>query len=232
MSSPKLLKYHKPFLWLLIVLPPVIIILIQQLSKINYIISSIYKIVFLVPLFYRIFIYKRSLKESIKEGLNFDKFKTNLKNNLLVILVLGLVFFGTFFLLKSQLDFSRIAEQLGEKVAVNAQNIVFIGLYVIFINSFLEEYFWGGFMYKELRKVSTRLSASVLTGIGFALHHLMIIYSFLEWYFVGIMFLGLVGFGMFMNHTLEKKELFSCWFIHAAMDVIMISIGLIIFGIV
>ena len=60
----------------------------------------------------------------------------------------------------------------------------------------------------------------------------MIIYSFLEWYFVGIMFLGLVGFGMFMNHTLEKKELFSCWFIHAAMDVIMISIGLIIFGIV
>lgn len=219
------MDFKKLSLIFLILLPPIIILTLRQFFEMSYLISSLYKLIFISPIIYRVFIYKKSFKSSLMWGFHKNIFKKYFINNLLVALGLGIIFLGGFFILRGYLDFSLVIEQLNVLIGVDKSNIILIGLYIIFINSLIEEFFWRGFIFKELKM-------NIFTAICFALYHLVFIYSWFSLVYIIIMFVGLTVFALIMNYTLQKKDLFSCWFIHALMDLVMIFIGLIIFGII
>ncbi len=215
------MNYKKWLLVLLIIVPPVLIVLSRQFGEMNYFLSSIYKLVFFVPIVYRIFFYKSSFKKSITEGFKWNQFKRNFLPTLGLSVLFGAIFLSAFLIFKDYLDFSSMISNLDSLVGVNKSNILYIGAYVILLNSVLEEYFWRGFMFKELKGITGYL----LTGFGFALHHVMLIYAWFSWPYILVMTLGLAGFGMVMNKIYEKYGLFSCWFIHLVQDIVMIGIG-------
>ena len=218
------MNYKKLLLILLLVFPPVLIVLSRQFGEMNYLLSSVYKLVFFLPIIYRMFFYKRSFRKSVTEGFNWKQFKKNLLPTFGLSVLFGSAFLSVFLIFKGYLNFESMISNLDSLVGVNKSNLLYIGAYVIVLNSVLEEYFWRGFMFKELKSLG-KLTSYVLTGFGFALHHVMLIYAWFSLPYIVVMTLSLAGFGMVMNWVYERYGLFSCWFIHAVQDVVMIGIG-------
>ena len=68
------------------------------------------------------------------------------KGGILLSLVLGIsvfiVILGAYFALRSFIDFSGIRASLTDGIGVTAENFLFVALYISFINSLLEEFFF------------------------------------------------------------------------------------------
>lgn len=228
------MKRHLRLLLLLLLLlfPLVLILLVRELSKPDYLISSFYKLIFLSPLFVRLFLDKKRFRESLFEGFSSEIFK----KNILIVSGIGMglaaVYLTTYLLLGQSLRMEAIVSQLNQLASINRTNIFFIGLYLILFNSILEEFFWRGFLFKELRELIGPWTAHALTAIGFSLHHIVFFFYWFDLPFLMLATLGLIAFALVMNLVFERYDLFSCWFIHAFADIIQVFIAFRIFGII
>ena len=225
-------KTKTTILILLIILPVLIIFLIRQFLQPNYIISSLYKIIFLAPIIYHIFIYKKTLKQAISENFSFKRFKKNLMSIVIIGFIFALIYLLAFLFFKNYLELETIVTGLGQLASININNIILIGLYIIIFNSLLEEFFWRGLIFKELGKLMKPYKVHTLTGIGFSLHHMVFYYNWFGLALLALVTLGLIFYSISLNFVFRKyKDLFACWLVHASVDIIQIYIALNIFGI-
>ncbi len=143
---------------------------------------------------------------------------------------LALIYFLAFLAFKDFISLGEITSGLKDSISLNTTNLIFIGAYIIFINSLLEEYFWRGFVFKKLFSSIKPLQAYLFSGIAFSFHHVMFYYNWFSPLFFILVTLGLVFYAMIMNFIFQKyKDLFSCWFIHIFADIAQIGIGFFIF---
>jgi uncharacterized protein len=218
---------------LLLLLPPIIIFLVRNFLPSNYILSSLYKVIFIFPLFYRLFIYKKSLKDSVLEGFNLKSFNKNFWRVFVIGIILSGVYLFVYIVFRGHLDLEFIRESLNKLASVNTLNIFFIGAYIIFFNSFLEEFFWRGFLFRESRELMNPVLAYLITGIAFSFHHIIFYYNWFSLTFLLLVTLGLIGFSVIVSFIFEKyNDLYSCWLIHGMVDTIQIIIALNIFEII
>lgn len=215
---------------LLMLAPPMIFFGMDYFFELNYLSSSLYKVVFLFPLIYRLWIEKASIKDAFNQGFSFASFKKNFFKSLFLGLILASIYLVTFFTLSQFIDFQSIVQGLKSKADIDVSNILFIGLYIILINSLLEEFFWRGFLFDEMSKIMRPWLASGFTGVAFAFHHLMFYYA---WFTTPVFLLvsaGLAGFAIIINMVFSRyQDLFSCWFIHMFADIAQIYIALRVF---
>jgi uncharacterized protein len=198
----------------------------------NYLSSSIYKIIFLFPIFYRYFFLKKPFKDIIKEDFHFKTFKKNFFKVFILSFFLAFVYISVYSVFKSSLNLADIAEKLNSVADINSTNIIFIGLYIIFLNSILEEFFWRGFIFKELNKAN-RLMSYLLTGIAFSFHHIIFYYSWFTIPITIIATLGLIAYSLFACYVFERyKDLYLCWMMHMFVDIVQVYIALKIFGLI
>lgn len=218
---------------LLLLLPVFIIVLVRQSSQANYLFSSSYKIIFLFPLFSRFIIDKKIFKESLFEGFSFEVFKKNVAVVLCMGIGLAAVYLMGYFFLKQSLKIGVMVAQLNQSASINAKNIIFIGLYIIVFNSLLEEFFWRGFMFKELKELIGPWMAHAFTGIAFSFHHIMFYFNWFGYTLLILVTAGLIIFTILMNFIFQRyQDLFSCWLIHGMVDTVQVFIALRIFGII
>ncbi|MFO7710812.1 MAG: CPBP family intramembrane glutamic endopeptidase [Candidatus Woesearchaeota archaeon] len=222
----------KKTLILLLVLPLLIIFISRIFFPSTYLFSSIYKIIFLFPIAYRLFSGK-SVKEAISKHFSIKTLRKNVVQVTGIGLILSGIYIGAFYVAKGLIDMGEIVSRLQETISADATSMIFIGLYIIVLNSLLEEFFWRGFLFDEFRKRFPYWISHLATGIGFSLHHVIFYYN---WFsipvFLAVTF-GLVGYAIIMNLVFERyKDLFSCWVIHAFADVAQIYIAFTVFGII
>ncbi len=218
-------------LFTLMILPPFIILLSRYLFNANYLFSSIYKLIFLFPIIYAVYIERKTLKKSLTENFSFNTFKKNILLLTLIGITLAGIYLISFFIFQNYIDLQSIVSKLQETASINTTNIIFIGLYIIILNSLLEEYFWRGFLFNKLNKINP-IIAYITTGIAFSFHHVMFYYNWFNITFFIIVTLGLTVYAIIMNYIFYKtKDLFSCWYVHIFADIVQIFIGLKIFGI-
>lgn len=215
-------------------LPAGVLFLIQYFFEATYLTSSFYKIIFLLPIVYRVFFYRKTWKQAITHDFSFVKFKKSIMHALGWGLLFSAIYASAFFLFKDILPMQEIIAQLNNAAAITAANIIWIGLYIIVINSVLEEFFWRGFFFNEVHNLCGWFLGYVITGIGFTLYHVVYFYQwFLEGWLFALAVIGLFGYSLFMCMIFQKyRDLFTCWVIHAFVDVVQISIALMIFGII
>src|SRR3989338_10118390 len=214
-------------------LPAAILFVIQHFFAATYLTSSFYKIIFLLPIVYRVFFYNKSWKTAITHDFSFVKFKKSITHALGWGLLFSAMYAGAFLLFKDFLPIDEIVAQLNNAAAITTANIVWIGLYIIFINSLLEEFFWLGFFFDEVHTLCGWFVGYILTGIGFTLYHVVYFY---QWFSYPALFalacIGLFCYSLFMCMIFQKYcDLFTCWIIHALVDVVQIGIALYLFGI-
>ena len=152
-------------------------------------------------------------------------------------LALGLgvfaVILGAYLLLRGRIDFSGIAAQLSGSVGVNRENFLLVALYISFVNSLLEEFFFRGYAFAALARVAPRAVAYGFSALLFALYHVGMT---ARWFHPAIFLLSMLGLaagGCIFNWLNEKSgSLYPSWLVHMCANFAINTVGLIMFGIV
>ncbi|OZU90189.1 hypothetical protein CIL03_03335 [Virgibacillus indicus] len=202
-----------------------ILAFIEHGLEINYVIKTAAKICLF---FITIWIYIKIFKDfRFRDVLLIHKME---KKDWIRLAVLGLSSAGivliAYLALQPFFDAAVIKEDLTNRLGINATGFVFVGLYISLGNSFLEEYFFRGFIFYNLPKKLGYIYSPVL----FASYHIPMIMLWFSPVLILVCFIGLWIIGLVFHMVNEKnKTIWSSWIIHIFADIMIIAIGLTIF---
>ena len=203
--------------------------------KFPYLIKSCVKIILFaaVPIGYSLLNKKENKGAQIEI---FSLFRPA-KKIFLLALAFGVAVFGVilgaYFLLSPVIDFSGITQSLTSGAGVGKYNFLFVSIYISFVNSFLEEFFFRGFSFLLLKKESTRSVAYIFSSACFAFYHAGMTSG---WFNIGVYLISVVGLfvgGCIFNYLDEKsKSLYPSYLVHMFANFAINLIGFIMFGII
>ena len=205
----------------------IIMALVDAVIRPGYLLKSVIKIaLFLaVPLIYSVFDKTCNLKSLFKPD----------KKGFLLALGLGAgvyaIVLGAFLIFRNVFDFSALTSSLTAETGVNKSNFIFVAAYISFANSLLEEFFFRGFSFLTLKKVSNRSLAYVFSALMFAVYHIAMM---IGWFSLPVVLLALVGLfagGIIFNFMNEKfGNIYLSWLIHMFANFATNTIGFILFA--
>lgn len=203
---------------------------IERLLVPSYFIKSVIKlVVFFLPIFlYTKMFGIRSIRNQFT-NLKFSKLKLIFIFAICVYLFIILLFF----ILKDYIDLDVIRSNLLAKENITATNFVYVSLYISFVNSFLEELFFRGFMFLSLAKSGSRRFAYSISSLAFSLYHVAIISAWFNiWIFI-LIIVGLMFVGYIFNYITEKLDSFlASWVVHIFANLAINTIGFMMLGII
>ncbi len=212
-----------------IVLVCCFIMALIDIIRVQYFIKSIYKILlFLIfPIIYSIFDKNAKLRLLLKPN------KKGLKIAILSGISVFIIIFGAYLLFGRFFNFSNITPALTKNIGVNKNNFLWIAIYISFINSLLEEFFFRGFSFFTLKENSSRRFAYIFSSLVFAIYHVAIM---IGWFDIILFVLNLTALfigGLIFNYFNEKYEnIYISWLIHMFANFATNCIGFVLFDII
>lgn len=210
----------------------ILLYFVEQVLIVSYVIKTSIKIMFfiLIPYIYMKFIKKESPSKSINHK-NIDKH--HLKMGFLFGILSFFIILIAYYILRNVIDLQSISDDLQTKSKITASSFIFVGLYITLGNSFLEEYFFRGFIFLNLYEHKSKKFAYIYSSFLFGLYHIGIFKAWFNIELVGLALLGLIAVGFIFNWLDTKSENFiNSWIVHILADSAIILIGLRMFGIV
>lgn len=194
----------------------------------DYAVKSIIKmVVFLVaPILYSVIDKDLDLKCIFRWNKNGAK--------LTIGLAVGVYLFilGSYFVGKGMFDFSGITKSLTSNIGVTGERFVWVALYISFVNSFLEEFFFRGFAFLTIKKLMSRKFAYLFSSSMFAVYHIAMMSGWFSFGMYLITMAGLFVGGLLFNYLNEKNEtIYSSWMVHMFANFAINTIGFMLFGI-
>lgn len=155
------------------------------------------------------------------------------KKGLLVAIALGALIYGIilggYFLLKDVFDFSSVASSLSENAGVNSSNFLFVSLYISFANSFLEEFFFRGFIFKNIKQNASLPFAYIFSSVAFSLYHVAMMIGWFSLPLTALIIAGLALGGVIFNYLSERfGTIFVPWGAHMFANFAINTIGFIL----
>lgn len=217
-------KLHIP---ILVIIACIVMGIVDAVIQPGYAIKSAIKIIMflLIPIVYGLFLKEFNIKNLMKPD----------KKGLCIALCLGFVIYGVvlgaYWIFKDVFDFSALTGSLNETTGVNKSNFIWVAIYISFVNSLLEEFFFRGFSFITLKKLTSRRFAYVFSSMAFALYHIAMM---IGWFGLPVILISLVGLfigGMIFNRFDEKNEnIYLSWLIHMFANFATNTIGFILFA--
>lgn len=131
----------------------------------------------------------------------------------------------TYFVFSHLLNSGQIVSELNEQ-GVNVTNYIFVGLYIILGNSFVEEFFFRGYIFLNIYKMGKKKTAYVFSSILFALYHIGIFLTWFELWLIIVIVVCLYFSGMLFNWLNTKcGSYINSWIVHASADLAIVLIG-------
>lgn len=141
------------------------------------------------------------------------------------------VILAAYFIFRNVFDFSALTSSLTSSTGVNKNNFIFVAIYISFANSLLEEFFFRGFAFLTLKKVSSRRLAYIVSAAFFALYHIAMM---IGWFGLPVIILAMIGLfigGIIFNFFNEKyNNIYLSWLIHMFSNFATNTIGFILFN--
>ncbi len=203
---------------------------IEQDIGVDYVSKTVLKIfLFLViP-----FIYTFKTARSMEKELETETKPNQIRYGLIVGLLSFIAIFVAYNLLGRFIDLGSIQNELQNKLGITAMNFIFVGLYITFVNSLLEEYFFRNFIFLSIFKSHRKIFAYIYSSALFSLYHIAIFAKWFEPAITIICIVGLFTIGLIYNFINSKKKNFvNSWIAHMMADSAIILIGLNMFGII
>ena len=217
-------KLHIP---ILVIIACIVMGIVDAVIQPGYAIKSAIKIIMflLIPIVYGLFFKEFNIKNLMKPD----------KKGLCIAICLGFVIYGVvlgaYWIFKDVFDFSALTGSLNETTGVNKSNFIWVAIYISFVNSLLEEFFFRGFSFITLKKLTSRRFAYVFSSMVFALYHIAMM---IGWFGLPVILISLVGLfigGMIFNRFDEKSEnIYLSWLIHMFANFATNTIGFILFA--
>ena len=208
----------------------IIMYIIDGIINTGYIQKSVVKMVMflILPILYTL--YDKNIKL-------MDNFKIKSRKSLIHSFILGIgVYLGilvVYFALKDFIDLSNIIEMLDKDINVNKDNFLLISMYISFINSLLEEFFFRGFIFLNLKRISGRKFAYIISAFAFSVYHLAIMGGWFSPIIFTIAMIGLFVGALIFNYLNEKGgNIYNSWIVHMMANLSINTVGLIMFGII
>ncbi len=144
------------------------------------------------------------------------------------LLVYGVIL-GAYFLLVPFFDFTPIAALLSENAGVDRGNFLFVSLYISFVNSLLEEFFFRGFLFLNLRRRTTRAFAYLFSAALFAAYHVAMMIGWFSSILFALAMLGLTAGGVIFNALNERQgTIYTSWLVHMFANFAINTVGFIL----
>ena len=217
-------KLHIP---ILVIIACIVMGIVDAVIQPGYAIKSAIKIIMflLIPIVYGLFLKEFNIKNLMKPD----------KKGLCIALCLGFVIYGVvigaYWIFKDVFDFSALTGSLNETTGVNKSNFIWVAIYISFVNSLLEEFFFRGFSFIALKKLTSRRFAYIFSSLSFALYHIAMM---IGWFGLPVILISLFGLfigGMIFNRFDEKSEnIYLSWLIHMFANFATNTIGFILFA--
>ncbi len=165
-----------------------------------------------------------------------DMFKIKGKS-LLKSILLGMAVYcfilGAYFTIGNFFDFSQVAEAITSSSGVSREEFVWVALYISFVNSLLEEYYFRGIGFLMLKKVSSGRFAHLFSAALFALYHIAIMASWFSIYLFILLIVSLFVAGLIFNWLNERSgTVYQSWLVHMFANFAVNTVGFILFGII
>ncbi len=203
--------------------------IVDYFIKPQYFVKSAVKVVLflLVPLIY--------FWLNKKERPQLKQLFTLRKKALALPLVLGIlaytVLVAGYFLLKNVIDFSQITKSLTADAGVNANNFIYVSIYISLVNSFLEEFFFRVFAFSTFKKHTHRITSYLFSAFIFAFYHIGMT---ITWVAPPVFICGFIGLfigGIIFNFMNEQTEsIYASWILHIFINLGINTIGFVLFG--
>ncbi|MDY6229017.1 MAG: type II CAAX endopeptidase family protein [Clostridium sp.] len=221
---------NKKTIILIVLIGCLIMGFIDAVIRPDYLVKSFIKIMLfsIMPI-----IYSRYDKELNLSSL----FKVKSKREIIIALLAGLAVFlfilGAYLIIGRFFDFSNVTSSLSENIGVDKENFILVAIYISFVNSLLEEFFFRGFAFLKLKEVSTRKFAYIFSALAFALYHVAMM---IGWFDISLFILTIGGLfigGLIFNYFNEKyKNIYVSWLIHMFANFAINYIGFMLFNII
>lgn len=207
----------------------ILMAVVDGLIKADYFIKSAVKLV--------LFLLLPSVYSLVDKEINIKKLfrpdKAALKGSIALGVFVFAIILGAYTLLKNVFNFSEITGALSANIGVNGRNFVYVSLYISFVNSLLEEFFFRGFSFINLKRVAGRKFAYFFSAGAFALYHIAMMIGWFKMDVFLIVMTGLFAGGLLFNYLDEKSEtVFPSWFVHMFANFAINTIGFILFEII
>jgi membrane protease YdiL (CAAX protease family) len=202
---------------------------IEQALGVNYAVKTISKLLLFILIPY---IYIKFIKGSnIITELNLrDLDKSRFKLGFIFACVSFLIVLLGYFIFKGAIDLNSIAQEMQNKSKITPANFLLVGLYVTVGNSFLEEFFFRGFIFLNLYNMKKEKLAYVYSSLLFGLYHIAIFKTWFNVWITLLCLLALVTVGFIFNWLNTKSNNFiNSWLVHIFADAAIIFIGLRMF---
>ena len=206
-----------------------IMAVIDGVFKADYFVKSMIKLVLflLLPTIYSL--YDKDIR--IKEI--FIPEKSGMKIAGILGVSVYAVILGGYLLLKNVLDFSTITGTLSETIGVTGGNFIFVSIYISFVNSLLEEFFFRGFAFITLKRIASRRFAYLFSATVFALYHIAMMIGWFKLDLFIIVMAGLFAGGLIFNYLNEKSgTVYPSWIVHMFANFAINTVGFMLFGII
>lgn len=210
----------------------VILYLVEQVLAVDYITKTIAKLISFIVIPY---VYLRFVQKSnVKKALNLTRFEAStFKLGLILGSVSFAVIIAAYFILRGYIDLNGIAQELQSKSKITPSNFIFVGLYITFGNSFLEEFFFRGFIFLNLFNQGFKKFAYIYSSVLFGVYHIAIFKTWFSPFLIGLALLGLVSVGVIFDWLDTKTENFiNSWLVHILADSAIIIIGMRMFNMI
>lgn len=198
-----------------------LLFLVEQYTAISYVWKTLLKVGLFVGIPY--FVIKRF-------GGHFGLVKTkHTRWSVLWGLGFGGIVVAAYFVLAQFIDLSHIASEIAS-LNINKANYLLVGAYIIFGNSFLEEFFFRGYLFLNLKDKVKPWIAYAFPSFLFSAYHMAIFATWFSPLVLGVILFGLAAVGFFFNWLdAHEHSLIPSWIAHIFCDFAVIGIGWFMF---
>lgn len=201
---------------------------VDAIIRPNYAIKSIVKIALftLLPIGYSLFDREISFRKLFSFNKNSIKLSVFLGGGVYILIL------SAYFIVAPYFDFSKVTLELQKNIGVNKDNFVFVAIYISFINSLLEEFFFRGISFLTLKDVLSRKASYLFSATTFAFYHIAIMTSWFSLALFIILIVSLFVAGLIFNWLDEKNDnIYVSWVVHMSANLAINTIGFMLFGI-
>ena len=196
-----------------------LVFLVEQVLQPGYWIKSLLKAAAFLG---AIFAYAALGKQRFSETIRLRKL-TRTKALLLCMLAFFAGVAVLFLCFRNQLDLAGIRESLMRKEGLTRQNCLPVFAYIIVCNSFLEEAFFRGFVYRLFRN---KKQGALVSALLFSAYHIGIFISWFNPFLFILCLAGLAAVGLFLQWISEKyQSIAASWLIHGCANIAINTIG-------
>lgn len=207
-----------------------IMYIVDSIINPGYLLKSLIKIIIfmVVPIIYTLYDGNIKLKSIFK-----IRYKRQLLTSLLLGIIVYIVIISAYLILKNFIELGNIKEIIEDNLNVNRNNFIFVALYISFVNSLLEEFFFRGFVFLNLKKVGQKSIAYFFSALAFAIYHIAIMSNWFSIYLFILAMTGLFVGGLIFNYLNDKSQnIYNSWLVHMFANFAINTVGFIMFGII